>query len=420
MISPIDSRYKNLTAITDSIFCDEYYVALNIDLEIFWYIFLRQILSPIPIDTDERLYFKGFDYQDAYNEIKKIESEINHDIGAVERYVRTQLLPNQYPEYIHFGLTSQDVVSISRAVQVDEFLIDYNDLVVETIENLMSISGKLGDTKMIAYTHGQPGVPMLVKDFFDNYMIRLRDSIMDICESDQVVKFGGAVGKFTALKKILGVDSNKFDQDLRNRFYSEYGFIVNCEISSQVYWDNMSSNLMKIKNYNQILLDFTKNMWIYFHNGYFTLKGEVGEVGSSTMAQKINPIDFENAEGNLILCCGMLDTIANSIMESRLQRDLHDSTLMRNVGVAMAHMEIATRSILKGLSKTVIDYEKINQSLEENYQIYSENLQLHLKFHGDEAGYEKVKIATRGKKFNKSEFIELIKEFDIDPNLIIE
>ncbi len=401
-ISPIDGRYRSKCERLDEYFSEFALIRYRVRVEIEYFIALCEIplpqLSGVNNDIFPRLrdIYKDFTVADA-ERIKSIESVTNHDVKAVEYFLKEkwdELGLSEHKEFIHFGLTSQDINNTSVPLSVKEAIAHvYRPLLLELIEHLEARAEEWKDLPMLAKTHGQPASPTRLGKEIKVFSYRLRKQL-DILDHTAISgKFGGATGNFNAhLTAYPNIDWREFAA----KFLSEkLGIERECYTTQISNYDNLAALFDAMRRINTIILDLDKDFWQYISMEYFKQKIKAGEVGSSAMPHKVNPIDFENSEGNLGIANAILDHLATKLPVSRLQRDLTDSTVLRNIGVPMGHMLIALHSTLKGLNKLLLNETAINRDLDSMWNVVAEGIQTILRREGYPKPYETLKELTR-------------------------
>jgi adenylosuccinate lyase len=416
-ISPIDGRYSTKTKSLSKYFSEYALIKYRVRVECEYLIHLHSELTQLKsVEINPNLIkeiYLNFSIDDA-NRVKEIESTTNHDVKAVEYFIKEKLDLiglNEIKEFVHFGLTSQDINNTAIPLLIKEwFLENY----LPEIENLKSEIKYLGDTwskiTMLARTHGQSASPTrLGKELFV-FVERLENQIESIENCKFYSKFGGATGNFNAHH--VSYPSINW-VDFSNRFISSLG-LKRLQFTTQIeHYDGLAQFFDNLKRINTILIDFSRDIWQYISLDYFKQKVIAGEVGSSAMPHKVNPIDFENAEGNLGMANAILSHLSEKLPISRLQRDLTDSTVLRNVGVPMAHITISLQSIQKGLSKLVLNKTAITNDLEKNWSVVSEAIQTILRRENYETPYEALKKLTRGEEIKKENIHQFIDELEV-------
>jgi len=417
-ISPIDGRYNSKT-IDLSVFFSEYaLIKYRIHIEIKYLMYLKG-LELFKLDTSEinkidQIYL-DFNIQDAIS-VKEIEHRTNHDVKAVEYFIKnklTELNLDRISQFVHFGLTSQDINNTALALIIRDFLSEYYVQKLFELTDIISLfSKKFKRVPMLSRTHGQAATPTFLGKELAVFYERLYNQIVNLETIPISTKFGGAIGNLNAHL----VSYPEYDWPLEmNNFIDSLGIRRQTHTTQIEHYDNLSAMFDCFKRINVILIDMCRDIWSYISMGYFNQKFKEGEVGSSTMPHKINPIDFENAEGNLMLANTLFQFLSSKLPISRLQRDLTDSTVSRNIGVACAHTVIAFKSMLRGLDKLTLNRVKINADLAANWVIIGEALQVILKREGITNGYELLKEFTRNNSvIGKEEIHNFIDELEIN------
>ncbi|MDE7473319.1 MAG: adenylosuccinate lyase [Muribaculaceae bacterium] len=414
-ISPIDGRYRSKCEKLDEYFSEFALIKYRVKVEVEYFIALAEIplpaLANIGADKLESLrdIYRNFSLADAQR-VKEIESVTNHDVKAVEYLLKEKfdvLGLEECKEYIHFGLTSQDINNTSVPMSIKDAIADvYRPLLVELIEHLEGRVAEWNEIPMLAKTHGQPASPTRLGKEMNVFTYRLRRQLEELDKVTISGKFGGATGNFNAHSVAFkDVDWKAFAAS----FLHDRLGIEREEFTTQISnYDNMAALFDAMKRINTIILDLDRDMWMYISMEYFKQKIKAGEVGSSAMPHKVNPIDFENSEGNLGVANALLTHLAGKLPVSRLQRDLTDSTVLRNVGVPMAHMLIALHSTLKGMNKLLLNVDAINRDLDSMWSVVAEGIQTILRREGYPKPYETLKQLTR---VNTTVTAESISEF---------
>lgn len=403
-ITPLDGRY-NLIELSP--YVSEYaLIRLRVEIEIKYLIKLsnHKIIPKIAPKTLIPI-LDNFDLDEA-QKIKEIESTTHHDVKAVEIYLRERV-PPKIREFVHMGITSEDINNIAYRLMLQNAVRDIiNPLLQEIVNNIILSADEF---PMLARTHGQAAAPTTWGHEMRVFHSRLKDQVhgLEWVVCDLAGKFNGAVGNFYALKSAYpDVDWNKFSYDFVTQFGLGYNSITT-QVNSSEDVISVFQNLQRI---NGILLDYVQDMWRYISDGWLKLKIFKGEVGSSTMPQKVNPIYFENAEGNLVLANGLAQTMIDKLYVSRLQRDLSNSTIMRNIGTLLGYCLAAYKSTLIGMNRITIDADEMKRALDADWSIYAEALQVSLRKDGKADAYDKVSSYTRGKKFTEEEWTRMVKE----------
>ena len=401
-ISPVDGRYRSKCENLDEYFSEYALIRYRVRVEIEYFIALCELgleqLKGVEASKFKPLrdIYRNFTVTDA-SRIKEIESVTNHDVKAVEYFIKEKfdiLGLEQYKEFIHFGLTSQDINNTSVPMSIKEAIADvYRPVLVELIEHLEARAKDWYEIPMLAKTHGQPASPTRLGKEIMVFAYRLRQQL-NILDSVAISgKFGGATGNFNAhVTAYPGIDWREFGA----KFLSNSLGIVREEYTTQISnYDNLAALFDALRRINTIIIDLDRDIWQYISMEYFKQKIKAGEVGSSAMPHKVNPIDFENSEGNLGIANAILDHLAMKLPISRLQRDLTDSTVLRNVGVPLAHGLIALHSTLKGLNKLLLNEAAISADLDAMWNVVAEGIQTILRREGYPKPYETLKELTR-------------------------
>lgn len=401
-ISPIDGRYRGKVEILENYYSEYALIRYRVKVEIEYFIALCKLPLPQLAGVDHALFgelrdiYAKFSVDDAQR-VKDIESVTNHDVKAVEYLIKEQfdrLGLAQYKEFIHFGLTSQDINNTSVPMLIRDSLHEaYLPLLDEMVGLLNQYAEEWKDIPMLAKTHGQPASPTRLGKEIRVFAYRLEKQIELLKQVPVSGKFGGATGNFNAHRVAFP------DRDWRafaKKFLNESLGIEREEWTTQISnYDNLAALFDAMARINTIMIDLDRDMWQYISMEYFKQKIKAGEVGSSAMPHKVNPIDFENSEGNLGLANAILNHLAGKLPVSRLQRDLTDSTVLRNVGVPLAHMMIALHSTLKGLHKLLLNEAAISRDLDNMWNVVAEAIQTILRREGYEKPYETLKALTR-------------------------
>ena len=422
-ISPIDGRYANKTDLLQNYFSEYALIKYRVKVEIEYFISLCEIPLPQLADFDSSLFpslrviYTHFSLEDA-SRIKDIENTTNHDVKAVEYFIKEKfdaLGIAKYKEFIHFGLTSQDInntsIPLSLMDGVREVLTKYFD---ELYLSLYAMADRWAAVPMLAHTHGQPASPTRLGKEIKVFAARIREQLEQLDRAPYPAKFGGATGNFNAhFVAYPEIDWNDFAKSFVE---GKLGLKRSYPTTQIEHYDNLAAIFDNLKRLNTILIDLSRDIWTYISMDYFKQKIKEGEVGSSAMPHKVNPIDFENAEGNLGIANAILDHLSAKLPISRMQRDLTDSTVLRNIGVPVAHTLIALKSLQKGLSKLILNEERINRDLEDNWAVVAEGIQTILRREGYPNPYETLKQLTRtNEKINAqsiSQFIDTLNVSD--------
>jgi len=411
-VSPVDGRYHKQTEALSYYFSEAAFINYRVFVEIEYFIALVQL--PLPelksfnlerID-ELRSISRDFTFKDA-EEVKKIEKTTNHDVKAVEYYLKKrfdQLGLKDYREFIHFGLTSQDINNTAVPYATKLFLNDVlQPLFQELLSRLQKRAKEWKDIPMLARTHGQPASPTRLGKEIMVFVERLNNQLKQVANVPASAKFGGATGNFNAHQAAYPeIDWPAF----ADQFVGKSLGLQRQTTTTQIeHYDDMAALFDAIKRINTILIDMSRDLWAYISMDYFKQEIKKGEVGSSTMPHKVNPIDFENAEGNLGVANAVFEHLSAKLPISRLQRDLTDSTVTRNIGVPMAHTIISIKSLIKGIDKLLINKDKIKADLEDNWAVVAEAIQTVLRKEGYPNPYEQLKELTRSNKIINQETI---------------
>lgn len=401
-ISPIDGRYRGKCENLDRYFSEFALIRYRVKVEIEYFIALSATIEPLK-EFDAKAFseplrdiYRNFSLDDA-RRIKEIESVTNHDVKAVEYFIKERfdalgLAP--FKEFIHFGLTSQDINNTSVPMSVSDAIADiFRPTLGRLIDTLEDMAAKWADIPMLAKTHGQPASPTRLGKEIGVFAYRLRQAVRLLDVVPVSGKFGGATGNFNAhLTAFPDVDWRAF----ANSFLRDSLGIEREELTTQISnYDNLAALFDALRRINTIILDLDRDFWLYISMEYFKQRIKEGEVGSSAMPHKVNPIDFENSEGNLGMANAVYAHLAQKLPVSRLQRDLTDSTVLRNIGVPMAHSIIAIESTLKGLGKLILNEKAINDDLDNMWNVVAEGIQTILRREGYPNPYETLKKLTR-------------------------
>jgi adenylosuccinate lyase len=423
-ISPVDGRYGSKTSALRDLFSEYGLIKHRVLVEIRWFQALASYpeITEVPaLDNDAMAVLNGivdnFSLTDAQR-IKTIERTTNHDVKAVEYFLKEKIKGNAAlqasNEFFHFACTSEDINNLSHGLMLkagrDDVLLPAMD---DIIENLTKQALEFAAQPMLSRTHGQTASPTTVGKELANVVYRLRKQRNQVAETQIYGKANGAVGNYNAhYSAYPDVDWPTFSQ----QFIESIGLQINPFTIQIEPHDYMAEMFDAISRFNTILIDLSRDIWAYISNAYFKQKTIAGEIGSSTMPHKVNPIDFENAEGNLGIANALLGHLSQKLPISRWQRDLTDSTVLRNLGVGFAHSLIAYQSMLKGLNKLEVNVEVIEADLDANWEVLAEPIQTVMRRYGIENPYEKLKELTRGKKINQQAFQKFIETLDIPEN----
>ena len=424
-ISPIDGRYYNKTEVLSEYFSEKALIFYRLKVEIEYFISLCNLGIPELKNFDHskfdelRKIYLNFSNEDAI-EVKRIEKITNHDVKAVEYFIKDKfetLNISEFKEFIHFGLTSQDINNSAIPLSIKDFIDNvYMPKIQEVLSAIDNKCEELKDVTIIARTHGQAASPTKLGKEFKVFWTRINEQIKSLKNIPNSAKFSGAVGNFNAHKVAYPeIDWKKFG---KNFIENELGLNYSFPTTQIEHYDSFAALCDNCRRINNILLDMCVDIWTYISHDYFKQKIIKDEVGSSAMPHKVNPIDFENSEGNLGLANSTFDFFSNKLTKSRLQRDLTDSTVLRNIGVPFGHTLISFESLLKGLKKIYVNEVKINKDVEDNWIVVSEAIQTILRREGYSNPYEIMKELTRSnERINKNSLHEFIDKLDIDDNI---
>lgn len=427
-ISPVDGRYRKQTEILGGYFSELALIRYRVWVEVEYFIALCELPLPQLKDVSADVFpelrkiYWDLNEADAIS-IKDLEKTTNHDVKAVEYFIKNafdKLGLDKYKEFIHFGLTSQDInntaIPASFRDSIEEVYIPGLENIVEKLAELAT---EWKDIAMLARTHGQPASPTKLGKEIYVFIERLEEQMIRLEEVPFAAKFGGATGNFNAHHVAYPeIDWVKF----ANEFLAEKLELRRSQFTTQIeHYDNFAASFDAIKRLNTILIDLCRDMWTYVSMDYFKQKTKEGEVGSSAMPHKVNPIDFENAEGNLGIANAIFEHLSAKLPVSRLQRDLTDSTVLRNIGVPVAHTLIAINSIEKGLSKLLLNETALAKDLENNWAVVAEAIQTILRREMYPSPYEALKALTRGKvSISSADIHEFIQTLDVSDKVKAE
>lgn len=428
-ISPIDGRYRGKTEALANYYSEFALIRYRVRVEIEYFITLCELPLPQLASFDHALFdrlrdiYRNFDENEAQR-VKDIEKITNHDVKAVEYFIKEEFDKigglNAYKEFIHFGLTSQDINNTSVPLSVKESLEQvYYPQVEELIAQLQTYADEWKDVPMLAKTHGQPASPTRLGKEIMVYVYRLTEQLNSLKACKITAKFGGATGNYNAHH----VAYPQFDwKAFGNKFVSEKLGLEREQYTTQISnYDYLGAIFDAIRRINTIIIDLDRDFWMYISMEYFKQKIKAGEVGSSAMPHKVNPIDFENSEGNLGIANAILQFLAQKLPVSRLQRDLTDSTVLRNIGVPLGHGVIAIQSTLKGLRKLILHEEKLQEDLNNTWAVVAEAIQTILRREAYPHPYEALKALTRTNKHMTEETIhEFIQGLNVSDSVKAE
>lgn len=425
-ISPIDGRYRGKTEALAGYFSEFALIRYRVRVEIEYFITLCELPLPQLATMDHGLFprlraiYEDFSERDAAR-VKTIEQTTNHDVKAVEYFIKEKLDEiggmDSYKEFVHFGLTSQDINNTSVPLALKEALRDvFYPQMEELIDQLRQYAEEWKDVPMLAKTHGQPASPTRLGKEIMVYVYRLSEQLQSLRQCKLTAKFGGATGNYNAHH----VAYPAYDwKEFGNRFVSEKLGLEREQYTTQISnYDHLGAIFDAMRRLNTIIIDMDRDFWMYISMDYFKQKIKAGEVGSSAMPHKVNPIDFENSEGNLGIANAILQFLAAKLPVSRLQRDLTDSTVLRNVGVPMGHAVIAIQSTLKGLRKLILHKETLDADLENNWAVVAEAIQTILRREAYPHPYEALKALTRtNQKMTQETIRQFIESLDVSPDV---
>jgi adenylosuccinate lyase len=422
-ISPIDGRYFKSVESLAQYFSEYGLIRYRIQIEIEYLIAMSAAvpeLTDFPVNklNDLRKIYKEFTEQDA-NEVKEIEKSTNHDVKAVEYFIKKRFddpLLEPFKEYIHFGLTSQDINNTAIPLLLKDFMTrEFHPHLTSLVSRLSQLSKDWKDVPMLAYTHGQPASPTRLGKELMVFVSRLEKQISLLKTIPFSAKFGGATGNFNAHHVAYpDVDWNRFADE----FCKHLGLSRSIPTTQIEHYDNLAALFDNLKRINTILIDFCRDTWHYISMNYFKLKITEGEIGSSAMPHKVNPIDFENAEGNLGFANAIFEYMSSKLPVSRLQRDLTDSTVLRNLGVPLAHTYIAFKSLEKGIRKIELNQAAIDADLEANWVVIAEAIQTILRKEGFPNPYETLMSLTRtNETITQNSIHKFIDGLDLKPDV---
>ena len=424
-ISPIDGRYRNKVESLAPFFSEEALIKYRVKVEIEYFIALCEIPLPQLSNFDTTLFdelrsiYRNFSSTDA-QKIKDIEAITNHDVKAVEYFIKEKfdtLKLQEYKEFIHFGLTSQDINNTATPLSInDAFDVVYYPELATLLEKLRQLAIAWSDVPMLARTHGQPASPTRLGKEILVFIERIEQQVNQLQNIPYAAKFGGATGNFNAHKVAYpSIDWKAFGTHFVEKVLGLHHSFPTTQIE---HYDHIAGIFDALKRINNILIDFDRDMWTYVSMEYFKQKIKAGEVGSSAMPHKVNPIDFENSEGNLGMANAIFEHLSAKLPISRLQRDLTDSTVLRNVGVPFGHTIIAFTSTLKGLNKLLINKEKFAEDLENNWAVVAEAIQTILRREAYPNPYEALKGLTRtNEKITQKSMSDFIESLDVSNDI---
>ncbi|MBC9794822.1 adenylosuccinate lyase [Sinomicrobium weinanense] len=424
-ISPIDGRYRNKTENLAPFFSEEALIKYRVRVEVEYFIALCNLPLPQLKGFDHTLFndlrdiYNGFSSEDALA-IKEIEKTTNHDVKAVEYFIKQKfdaLGLSAHKEFIHFGLTSQDINNTSIPLSLKEAVYEaYLPCLNEVIARLKELAAEWADIPMLARTHGQPASPTRLGKEIQVFITRIEEQLNTLKTIPYAAKFGGATGNYNAHHVAY---PNKDWKAFGTSFVEEVLGLHHSFPTTQIeHYDHMAALFDVLKRINTIFIDLNRDIWTYISMDYFKQKIKKGEVGSSAMPHKVNPIDFENSEGNLGIANAVFEHLSAKLPVSRLQRDLTDSTVLRNIGVPFGHTVIGFLSTLKGLNKLLLNKDKFAQDLENNWAVVAEAIQTILRREGYPNPYEALKGLTRtNEKINRESIARFIDTLEVSDNI---
>ena len=417
-LSPLDGRYSNKVSEITKLFSEKALIQKRFIIEIEWLLFVlnESFFKTIKIskaDINKINKFKN-NFDNTYaRKIKSIENKTNHDVKAVEYFISDYFKKNnlqKFIPYVHLGLTSEDVNSLAYSLMIREIKDETIISIIALNKQLKSLAGKYKKISFLARTHGQPASPSTLGKEILVFHKRLERQTDQLKSINSMAKWGGATGNYHT---ILLANKKKDPVKIATKFIKKFKVEHNVVTTQIEPHDWIAETCHALIRTNNIVNDLNNDMWMYIANDIFILKAIKDEVGSSTMPHKVNPIDFENSEGNIGLANSMLNFFAEKLPKSRLQRDLSDSTALRNIGVAFGYSVISYKSTLKGLQKITPNKNKINEELDNNWIVLSEAVQTIMRLENIENAYEKLKEFTRGKNLNKEQYLEFVENLDV-------
>ena len=418
-ISPLDNRYSSKIIDTRLCFSEAALIKLRFIIEIDWLIYLSEKNPKYFLKLTNRTKKKLIDFKNEFSDkdvlkIKKIEKKTNHDVKAVEYFIKDHFSKDKqltkYIHLIHFGLTSEDVNSLAYAIMIKNGTKIHIDKLQSLNKSLNYYSTRWKNISLLSRTHGQAASPSTLGKEIKVFSNRIKATIQSLKYVTPQAKFSGATGNYhtflIANDKINWPNNNK-------KFLKTYGIQHNTHTTQIEPHDWIAETAQIMTRVNNIFIDLCQDMWLYISNDIFSLKVLKDEVGSSTMPHKVNPIDFENAEGNFGISNSLNDYFVNKLTRSRLQRDLSDSTVLRNIGLTFGYSQIALSSLLNGMNKVKPNISNINDELDNNWEVLTEAIQTVMRYEGINDAYEQLKLLSRGKKLNKESYINYVKGLKI-------
>jgi len=418
-ISPLDNRYANKISQFRNNFSESALIKIRFEIEIEWLLFLCTKLSksfkPLSNESIKKINSFKSNFDDKYVlQIKKIESTTNHDVKAVEYFIADHFnkdkVLSKYVHLIHFGLTSEDINSLSYACLIKNGISLFINESLNTNKTLLKYTKNWSNISFLARTHGQAASPSTLGKEFKVFSARLSREIQILKAIKPLAKFSGATGNFHT----FDIVNSSIDWPKANkRFLKQFGIEQNLYTTQIEPHDWIAETSHSIVRINNILTDLSQDCWMYISNDIFKLKLNKNEVGSSTMPHKVNPIDFENAEGNFGISSALFEFFANKLTKSRHQRDLSDSTVLRNIGLGFGYSSLALSSTNKGLSKITPNISSIKNELDDNWEVLTEAVQTLMRYEGIPDAYEQLKKLSRGSKLTQDSYIDFIENLDI-------
>ena len=418
-ISPLDSRYANKIAPIRESFSEKALIKTRFLIEINWLIFLCEKLPKYFPKLSKISINKILKFRDSFSDkdvlkIKKIESVTNHDVKAVEYFIadffKKDKQLKKYINLIHYGLTSEDINSLSYAIMINNGIKYYLEYIQNLNKILKTLSSKWKSIPLLSRTHGQAASPTTIGKELKVFQLRITKEINTLKNIKPLAKFSGATGNYHTFE----ITNNKINWPaINSRFIKSFGVNQNpitTQIEPHDWIAEMSHSIIRINNISN---DLSQDMWIYISNEIFKLKINKSEVGSSTMPHKVNPIDFENAEGNFGISNALNNFFADNLTKSRLQRDLSDSTVLRNIGLSFGYSYLAISSLIKGMNKIEPNKDFIDNELNNNWEVLTEAVQTIMRYEGINDAYEQLKKMSRGNKLDKNSYIEFVKNLEI-------
>ena len=418
-ISPLDSRYASKIPDIRSCFSEHALIQTRFNIEIDWFIYLCDKYPNYFMKLTNTLKKKLLAFKEDFNDkdvikIKEIERQTNHDVKAIEYFISNFFKKDKvllkYTHLIHFGLTSEDINSLAYAIMIKEGVSLQHKKIFELNKDLKSYSRKWNNIAFLARTHGQAASPTTIGKEIKVYISRIDRELRILKNIKPLAKFSGATGNYHT----FDIANNKINWPKFNKSFIRSFKIDQNSLTTQIEpHDWIAEMIHSMSRINNILIDLSQDMWIYISNEIFALKVDTKEVGSSTMPHKVNPIDFENAEGNFGIANALNNFFADKLTKSRLQRDLSDSTVLRNIGLSFGYSQVAIISILKGLNKVNPNKQFIKNELNNNWEVLTEAVQTVMRYEGYEDAYEKLKSLSRGNKIDESAYKLFISNLEI-------